>query len=149
MREELTAAMKDAMKAKDSLRLATIRLIQAAIKDRDIAERTAGKGELADDAILALLAKMVKSREESAKIYSDNARPELAEKENAEIAIIKSFMPEQIADDKVAEIIAGVIAETGAAGLKDMGKVIAVLRERYAGQMDFAKASGLVKEQLK
>lgn len=149
MRDQLTNAMKEAMKAKDSLRLATVRLIQAAIKDRDIAERTAGKGELSDDAILALLAKMVKSREESAKIYAENGRPELAEKENAEIAVIKSFMPAQIDEAELPGIVAGVIAETGAAGLKDMGKVIALLRERYAGQMDFARASGLVKEQLK
>lgn len=149
MRDQLTTAMKEAMKAKDSLRLATVRLIQAAIKDRDIAERTAGKGELSDDAILALLAKMVKSREESAKIYAENGRPELAEKENAEIAVIKSFMPAQIDEAELPGIVAGVIAETGAAGLKDMGKVIALLRERYAGQMDFARASGLVKEQLK
>lgn len=149
MREQLTAAMKDAMKAKDSLRLATIRLIQSAIKDQDIAQRTAGKEPLGDGEILQLMAKLIKQREESAKIYDTNARPELAEKERQEIAAIASFMPQQLSDDETRGAIAAAIAETGAAGIKDMGKVIAVLRNNYAGQMDFAKASGLVKDMLK
>ncbi len=149
MRDQLTAALKDAMKAKDSLRLSTIRLIQSAIKDQDIAQRTAGKEPLADGEILQLMAKLVKQREESARIYEENARPELAEKERAEIAAIAAFMPKQLSEDETRAAIEKAIAETGASGIKDMGKVIAALRAAYAGQMDFGKASGIVKDMLK
>jgi len=149
MRDQLTTAMKEAMKAKDTVRLSTVRLIQAAVKDRDIAQRTAGKEAASDDEILQMLAKMVKQREESAKIYEDAGRAELAAQERAEIEVIKSFMPAQLSDDEVRAICVAVIAEISAEGLRDMGKVIAVLRERYAGQMDFAKASAVVKELLK
>jgi len=148
LREKLSEAMKEAMKAKETRRLSTVRLIQTAIKDRDIANRGTGKDAATDDEILQILQKMVKQREESAKIYEDNARPELAAQEREEIAVIKSFMPEQISDEKASEIVASVIAEIGAAGMKDMGKVMAILRERYAGQMDFAKASGTIKAQM-
>lgn len=148
LRENLSEAMKEAMKAKETRRLSAVRLIQTAIKDRDIANRGTGKDAATDDEILQILQKMVKQREESAKIYEDNARPELAAQEREEIAVIKSFMPEQISDEKASEIVASVIAEIGAAGMKDMGKVMAILRERYAGQMDFAKASGTIKAQL-
>lgn len=148
LREKLSEAMKEAMKAKETRRLSTVRLIQTAIKDRDIANRGTGKDAATDDEILQILQKMVKQREESAKIYEDNARPELAAQEREEIAVIKSFMPEQISEEKASEIVASVIAEIGAAGMKDMGKVMAILRERYAGQMDFAKASGTIKAQL-
>lgn len=149
MRDKLVNAMKEAMKAKDTIRLSTVRLIQAAIKDRDIAHRTAGKDAVSDDEIMQLLAKMIKQREESAKIYEDAGRPELAAKEQSEIGVIKTFMPEQLSDAEVQAICAAVIAEVDAQGLRDMGKVIGVLRERYAGQMDFAKASGIVKDLLK
>lgn len=149
IRETLASAQKDAMKAKDTARLSTVRLILAAIKDRDIANRGIGKEAASDDEVLQILAKMVKQREESAKIYDEGQRPELAAKEREEIAIIQGYMPEQISDEKAREIIAGVIAEIGAAGIKDMGKSMAVLKERYAGQMDFAKASGTLKELLK
>lgn len=148
MRDALTAALKDAMKAKDSLRLSTIRLIQSAIKDQDIAQRTAGKEPLGDGEILQLMAKLIKQREESAKIYEQNARPELAEKERQEIAAIATFMPKQLSEDETKAAIEKVIAETGASGIKDMGKVIAALRAAYAGQMDFGKASGMVKAML-
>jgi uncharacterized protein len=148
MREKLTESMKEAMKAKDSRRLSTVRLIQSAIKDRDIANRGTGKDAASDDEILQLLQKMVKQREESAKIYEDAGRAELATQEREEVEILKTFMPEQLSDEKVDEIVAAVVAETGAAGMKDMGKVMAVLRERYAGQMDFAKASGVIKAKL-
>ncbi|MCM2291272.1 GatB/YqeY domain-containing protein [Allorhizobium sp. BGMRC 0089] len=148
LREELTSALKDAMKAKDSRRLSTIRLVQSAIKDRDIANRGEGKAEASDEDILQLLAKLVKQRDESAKIYEENARPELAAQEREEAAIIKGFMPEQMSEDKVREVIAAIIAEIKAEGVRDMGKVMAALKERYAGQMDFAKASGTVKELL-
>ncbi|MGE7368126.1 GatB/YqeY domain-containing protein [Neorhizobium sp. NPDC001467] len=148
IRETLSTAMKEAMKAKDTRRLSTVRLMQAAIKDRDIANRGAGKEDTSEDEILQILQKLVKQREESAKIYDEAGRAELATQEREEIAVIKTFMPEQLSDEKVAEIIAGIIAETGASGIKDMGKVMAALRERYAGQMDFGKASGTIKAQL-
>ncbi len=149
MRDKLAAAMKDAMKARDSARLSTIRLIQSAIKDQDIAQRTAGKDQLADGDILQLMAKLIKQREESAKIYETNARPELAGKERQEIAAIASFMPEQLSDERIRAIIEGLIGELGASGIKDMGKVIAALRASYAGQLDFARASAIVKDLLK
>lgn len=149
IRETLSTAQKDAMKAKDAARLSTVRLILAAIKDKDIANRGLGKEAASDDEILQLLAKMVKQREESVKIYIDGGRPELADKEREEIAVIQGFMPEQLSEEKVREICAAVVAELGAQGLKDMGKCVAALRERYAGQMDFAKASAILKDLLK
>jgi uncharacterized protein len=148
MREKLTESMKEAMKAKDSRRLSTVRLIQSAVKDRDIANRGVGKEAASDDEILQILQKMVKQREESAKIYEDAGRAELATQEREEIDVLKTFMPEQLSDEKIDEIVAAVVAEIGAAGMKDMGKVMAILRERYAGQMDFAKASGVIKAKL-
>ena len=148
MRDQLAAALKDAMKSKDAPRLSAVRLIQADIKTRDIANRGAGKGEASDDEILQILAKMVKQREESAKIYEDNARPELAAKERAEIVVVQGFMPKQLSEADVRANVAAAIAEAGASGPKDMGKVMAVLKERYAGQMDFAKASSVLKELL-
>ncbi|ANL35167.1 GatB/YqeY domain-containing protein [Rhizobium phaseoli] len=148
LRDQLATQLKEAMKAKDSERLSTVRLIQAAIKDRDIANRGAGKEQASDDEILQILAKMVKQRDESAKIYEENSRPELAAKERAEITVIQDFMPKQLSDSEVRANVAAIIAETGAVGAKDMGKVMAALKERYAGQMDFAKASATVKELL-
>ena len=149
MREQLSAALKEAMKARDTVRLSTIRLVQAAIKDRDIANRTAGKDAASDEEIAQLLAKMVKQREESARIYEENARAELAGQERAEIEVIKAFMPAQLSDDEIRAAATAAIADAGAAGPKDMGKVIGLLKERYTGKMDFAKASGIVKELLK
>ena len=149
MREQLSAALKEAMKARDTVRLSTIRLVQAAIKDRDIANRTAGKDAASDEEIAQLLAKMVKQREESARIYEEHARAELAGQERAEIEVIKAFMPAQLSDDEIRAAATAAIADAGAAGPKDMGKVIGLLKERYTGKMDFAKASGIVKELLK
>ncbi len=149
IRDTLSNAQKDAMKARDTARLSTVRLILAAVKDRDIANRGAGKEQASEDEILQLLAKMIKQREESAKVYTDGGRPELAEKERQEITVIQGFMPEQLSDEKVREICAAVVAELGAQGLKDMGKCVAVLKERYAGQIDFAKASAVLKDLLK
>ncbi|MFB9948021.1 GatB/YqeY domain-containing protein [Rhizobium puerariae] len=149
MRDKLSAALKDAMKARDTRRLSTVRLIQTAVKDRDIANRGSGKDQASDDDILQILQKMVKQREESAKIYKDAGRAELATQEREEIGVIKTFMPEQLSDEAVRELIAAAVAETGAQGLRDMGKVMAVLKEKYPGQMDFAKASGVVKDLLK
>ncbi|ARQ59250.1 MULTISPECIES: GatB/YqeY domain-containing protein [Rhizobium] len=148
LRDQLATQLKEAMKAKDSERLSTVRLIQAAIKDRDIANRGAGKEQASDDEILQILAKMVKQRDESAKIYEENSRPELAAKERAEITVIQDFMPKQLSESEVRANVSAIIAETGAVGAKDMGKVMAALKERYAGQMDFAKASATVKELL-
>ncbi|MCW1410072.1 GatB/YqeY domain-containing protein [Rhizobium sp. 1AS11] len=148
LRDQLATQLKEAMKAKNAERLSTVRLIQAAVKDRDIANRGTGKEQASDDEILQILAKMVKQRDESAKIYEENSRPELAAKERAEIIVIQDFMPEQLSDSEVRANVSAIITETGAAGAKDMGKVMAALKERYAGQMDFAKASATVKELL-
>jgi uncharacterized protein len=148
MRQQFSDALKEAMKAGDKRRVSTVRLITSALKDRDIEQRGAGKEPLSDDEILGLLTKMVKQRQESMKIYEDNARPELAEQEREEIAIIMGFMPRQMDDAQVAAAIDAVVAETGAAGMKDMGKVMAALKERHAGQMDFGKASAAIKARL-
>ena len=147
LREEFTSQLKMAMKGGDKRRVETIRMITAALKDKDIEARVSGK-DVGEDEILALLQKLVKSRQESLEIYQQNARPELAEKEAEEIAIISSFLPQPMSDEEVAAAIKAAIAETGAASIKDMGKVIAALKAQYAGKMDFGKASGLVKAAL-
>lgn len=149
MREILATQLKNAMKDGDKRRLSTIRLIQAAIKDRDIANRGAGKDPVNDEEIMTVLAKMVKQREESARIYEEAGRLELAEQEREEIEIIRSFLPQQLGEDQVRNACQKVISEIGAAGLKDMGKCMAVLKEQYPGKMDFGKASGMVKDLLK
>ncbi|MBT9372544.1 GatB/YqeY domain-containing protein [Rhizobium sp. CSW-27] len=149
MRDKLANAMKEALKAKEARRLSTVRLIQTAIKDRDIANRGVGKDPVSDDDILQILQKMIKQREESAKIYDEGGRGELADQEREEITIIRDFMPEQMSDEQVVEACKAVIAEIGAQGLRDMGKCISLLKERYAGQMDFARASAIVKDLLK
>jgi hypothetical protein len=148
MREAFNTALKDAMRSGDKVKVATVRMISAALKDRDIEARGTGKGPLSDDEILSLLQKMIKQRQESQKIYEDNGRPELAEQEAAEIAVINSFMPAQLSDAEIDAAIAAAIADTGAAGMKDMGKVVGKLKEKYAGRMDFAKASAAVKVKL-
>ncbi|WP_407518971.1 GatB/YqeY domain-containing protein [Methylobacterium oryzisoli] len=148
LRERLTAEMKEAMKAGDKAKLATVRLIQAALKDRDIEARGLGKEPLAEDDILGLLQKMIKQRNESAAVYEQGGRPELAASERAEVAIIETFLPRQMDEAETRAAIQAAIAETGAAGPKDMGKVIGALKGQYAGRMDFAKASGLVKGML-
>jgi uncharacterized protein YqeY len=148
MRDQVMDEVKAAMKGGDKARLSTLRLIQAAIKDRDIANRGTGKEAASDDEILQLLAKMVKQREESAKAFDDGGRPELAAKEREEIAVIRDFMPKQMDEAETEAAIRAAIAETGAASVKDMGKVIARLREQFAGRMDFGKASGMVKSLL-
>ena len=149
LRAQLTDAMKEAMKAKDAKRLATVRLVLAALKDKDIAARSeTSRDLLGDDEILGLMAKMIKQREESAAVYRQGGRPELAENEEAEIVIIRGFMPAQMDEAAMKDAVAKVIASTGAASIKDMGKVMAVLKERYAGQMDFSKASAATKDAL-
>ncbi|MBY0611884.1 MAG: GatB/YqeY domain-containing protein [Beijerinckiaceae bacterium] len=148
MRETMMAALKDAMKAGEKTKVATLRMMQAKLKDKDIEQRGLGKGEATEDEILALFQKMIKERQESAAIYAANNRPELAEQETSEAAIIASFLPAQMGDDEVAAAIKAEIAETGAASMKDMGKVVAGLKAKYSGRMDFGKASGLVKAAL-
>ena len=149
LRAQLNDAMKEAMKAKDVKRLATVRLVLAALKDRDIAARSETSRELlGDDEILSLLAKMIKQREESAIAYDTGNRPELAAGEREEIAIIRSFMPAQMDDAELKAAVQKTIADVGAVAIKDMGKVMAALKERYAGQMDFSKASAATKDAL-
>lgn len=148
MREELANALNEAIKSKDKRRVCTLRLIHAAIKDRDIANRGVGKDPVSEDDIRTILAKMVKQREESATIYEDGNRLDLAEQEREEIAIIRSFLPQQLDEAKVKNACEQVINEIGADGLRDMGKCMSTLKQRFAGQMDFGKASGIVKEML-
>jgi uncharacterized protein len=148
MRDIITAAVQAATKAQDKRRVSTLRMMSAAIKDRDIAARTAGKTEATDAELLDLLAKMIKQREESQKIYEDAGRAELATQESEEIAIIREFLPKQLSGAETDKAITDAIAEAGAASVKDMGKVMAVLKARYAGQMDFSKASAAVKAKL-
>jgi hypothetical protein len=149
LREQINDSLKEAMKAKDQKRVGTLRLVNAALKDKDIAARTETSRELlGDDEILSLLAKMIKQREDSITAYEAGNRPELAAVEKGEIAVIREFMPKQMSADETKAAIAKVIAEVGAASIKDMGKVMNALKERFAGQMDFGKASGAVKEAL-
>ena len=149
LRAQINDAMKEAMKAKDAKRLATVRLMLAALKDRDIAARSeTSRDLLGDDEILSLLAKMIKQREESATAFDTGNRPELAAGEREEIAVIRSFMPAQMDDAELKAAVQKTIAEVGAASIKDMGKVMAALKERYAGQMDFSKASAATKDAL-
>lgn len=149
LRGRFNAALKDAMKAKQARRVSTLRMILAGVKDKDIAARSETSREaVGDDELLSLLAKMIKQREESAETYDKGARPELAAAEREEIEIIREFMPRQMSAEETKAAAASVIAETGAASMKDMGKAMAALKERFAGQMDFAKAGAMVKELL-
>jgi uncharacterized protein len=148
LRERFTADMKEAMKAGEKGRLGAIRLIQAALKDKDIEARGNGKEPLSDEEILAMLQKMVKQRQESITMYEQGGRTELAQQEKDEVAVITSYLPQQMDEAETKAAIEAAIAETGAASMKDMGKVVGALRAKYAGRMDFAKASGLVKDML-
>ncbi len=149
MRDRLQTALKEAMKAREAERLSALRLINAAIKDRDIAARGEGQEEgISDAEILAVLGKMVKQRQESARIYEEGGRIELAEKELNEIKVIEEFLPRQLSADEVETAIAAAIAESGAASIRDMGKVMAVLKGKYTGQMDFGAVGARLKEKL-
>ena len=148
-RTEFNAALKEAMKSKDQTALSTIRLILAALKDRDITARGSGKVEGIDDnEILSMLGSMIKQRQEAAKTYCDAGREELAEREEMEIEVIQKFMPKQLDENEVVAAIESIIAETGASDIKDMGKVMGALKAGYAGQIDMGKAGGLVKQKL-
>jgi len=149
MREAFTERLKAAMRAKDTRTLSTVRLVLAGLKERDVAVRTAGNPEgIADSEILRMLQGMVKQRRESIALYRQGNRPELAQQEEDEIAIIESFLPRQMSEDEIAAAATAAIADTGAAGPKDMGRVMAALRERHAGTMDMAKAGAAVKQLL-
>jgi len=148
IRERIAEETKQAMKAGDKARLSTLRMVSSAIKNLDIEGRAQGKEAAPDDQLMGVLQKLVKQRQESAELYDKGGRPELAAAERAEIEVIQSFLPKQMGEDEVNAAITTAIAKTGAAGMKDMGKVIAELRASYAGQMDFGKASALVKAKL-
>jgi uncharacterized protein YqeY len=148
LRDDINAAVKEAMKAKEERKLSTLRMINSSIKNADIDARGQGKQPLSDDDILGLLQKMIKQRQESVEQYDKGGRAELAAQEREEIAVISAYLPKQMSEDEMKAAIAATISETGAAGMKDMGKVIGALKAKYAGQMDFGKASGLVKAAL-
>ncbi len=149
MRERLQAALKDAMRAKEAERLSTLRLINAAIKDREIAARGDGvEAGVSDGDILGILGKMVRQRQESARAYEEGGRLELAQKELNEIKVIEEFLPRQLSADEVDAAIASAIAEAGASSIRDMGRVMAVLKSRYTGQMDFSAVGPRVKDSL-
>ncbi|HGG06250.1 MAG TPA: GatB/YqeY domain-containing protein [Aliiroseovarius sp.] len=149
LRTRITDALKTAMKDRDAARLSTLRLINAAIKDKDIEFR--GKDDdvqVTDDDVLVILGKMVKQRLESARAYDEGGRLEMAEKERAEIKVIEEFLPKQLSEDEVANAINAAIAETGADSIRDMGKVMGVLKGKYTGQIDFGRVGPMVKDML-
>jgi uncharacterized protein YqeY len=149
LRDQLQTALKEAMKAKQADRLSTLRLINAAIKDRDIANRgEGGEGEISEAEILAALGRMVKQRQESARAYEEGGRLELAEKETAEIKVIEEFLPRQLEAAEVEAAIAAAVAEVGATSIRDMGKVMAVLKAKYTGQLDFGAVGPRIKDRL-
>jgi len=147
LRDDINNALKEAMKAKDERAVSTLRMVNATLKNADIDARSTGK-PVGDAEVLSILQKMIKQRQESAEMYQKGGRDDLVKQEQQEIAIISGYLPKQMTDDELKAAIAAVVKETGAAGMKDMGRVMAALKERYAGKMDFAKAGGLVKGQL-
>ena len=148
LRDDINNAVKEAMKAKDERKLSTLRMVNSTIKNADIEARGQGKPPLSDADLLSVLQKMIKQRHEAVELYDRGGRAELAAHERDEIAVISAYLPKQMSEDDVKAAIAAVIAETNASGIKDMGKVIGALKAKYAGQMDFGKASGLVKAAL-
>lgn len=149
LRDRLQAALKDAMRAKEADRLSTLRLVNAAIKDREIANRIdGGEGTVAEAEILSILGRLVKQRQESARAYEEGGRLELAEKELAEVKVIEEFLPRQLSEAETDAAVVAAIAEVGATGIRDMGRVMAALKARYMGQMDFGAVGPLVKDRL-
>jgi len=149
MRSRITDALKSAMKNKDAARLSTLRLINAAIKDKDIDLRGKGDDAVVTDAdVLAILGKMVKQRQESAKVYEEGGRLELAEKELAEVLVIEDFLPKQLSEAETEAAVKAAISEVGAGSIRDMGKVMGVLKGKFTGQMDFGKVGPMVKDLL-
>lgn len=149
MRDEIAQALKDALKSHDKQRVSTLRLIQTAIKDRDVANRGAGKDPVSDEEIMRILAKMVKQREDSAKAFEEGNRLELADQERREIAVIAEFMPKPLGEEDIKQACAQVVDEVGADGLRDMGRCMNALKQKFPGRMDFTKASGIVKGMLR
>ncbi|MDO8876239.1 MAG: GatB/YqeY domain-containing protein [Pseudolabrys sp.] len=147
IRDDINKALTEAQKAKNERTVSTLRMVNSTLKNADIEARTTGK-PLGDADVLSILQKMIKQRQESVEMYKKGARADLVKQEEEEIAIISAYLPKQMSEMEVAAAIDAAVAETGAAGMKDMGKVIGVLRAKYAGQMDFGKASGLVKAKL-
>lgn len=145
LRDDINNALKLAMKAHDDRRVSTLRMVNSTLKNADIEARGQGKGPLSDDELKSLLQKMIKQRQESVELYEKGNRPELAAQEREEIAIIAAYLPKQMSDAEAQAAIAAAIKDVGAASMKDMGKVMAALKERHAGEMDFSKASGIVK----
>jgi uncharacterized protein len=148
LRDDINNAVKEAMKAKDERKLSTLRMVNSTIKNADIEARGQGKPPLSDGDLLGVLQKMIKQRQESVELYEKGGREELAAQERAEILVISAYLPKQMSDEDVTAAVSATIAETGASGIKDMGKVIGALKAKYAGQMDFGKASGVVKAAL-
>jgi hypothetical protein len=148
LREDLQNALKTAMKEKNVLETNAIRMIIAGLKEKDVEARGKGKEKAEDSELLSMMQTMIKQRNESVKLYTDGHRPDLAEKEQAEIKIIEKFLPRQMSADEATAVIKEIIAKTGASSVKDMGKIMAELRAGYAGQMDFGMASGLIKNLL-
>ena len=148
LRDDINNALKAAMKAKNERAVSTLRLVNSALKNADIEARGQGKPLLGDAEVLGLLQKMIKQRQESVELYQKGGRADLVKQEQEEIAIISGYLPKQMSDGEITAAIEAAIADTGAAGMKDMGKVIGSLRAKYAGQMDMAKASGMVKAKL-
>ena len=145
LRDDINSALKQAMKAHDERRVSTLRMVNSALKNADIEARGQGEGPLTDDELKSLLQKMIKQRQELVELYVKGNRPELAAQEREEIAIIAAYLPKQMSDAEAQAAIAAVIKDVGAASMKDMSKVMAALKERHAGEMDFSKASGTVK----
>jgi uncharacterized protein YqeY len=148
LRDDINKALTEAQKAKNERTVSTLRMVNSTLKNADIEARGSGKPALGDAEVLAILQKMIKQRQESVEMYKKGDRPDLVKQEEEEIAIISAYLPKQMSEAEMAAAIDAAIAETGAAGMKDMGKVIGILRGKYAGQMDFGKASGLVKAKL-
>jgi len=148
VRNAVNDALKTAMKSRDPARVSALRMVSAAFKDRDILARGQGTAVASDDELVAVLAKMIRQREESASAFEAGGRPELAAKERAEIGVIRAFMPKQMSEEEMRAAVDAAIRQAGAASIKDMGKVIAVLKQSHAGKLDFSRASALVKERL-
>lgn len=148
LRDEINTALKDAMKARDERRVSTLRLVNAALKNADIEAQGKGKHALSDEELLGLLQKLIKQRQEAIELYDKAGRTELADRERGEIEIITAYLPKQMSEAEARAAVAQAIEATGAASIKDMGKVMAVLKQDYAGRLDFGKASGLVKAML-
>lgn len=148
LRDDLQNALKEAMKEKDMPVVSAVRMIIAGLKEKDVEARGKGKEKADDTELLSMMQTMIKQRNESVKIYIEGNRPELAEKEQAEIKVIERFLPKQLSDEEVLSIVKETISSVGAESVKDMGKVMASLKANYAGQMDFGKASGVIKSLL-